>query len=42
MAKTNKPEWLNTPLINTLRWKDDGGKISKHQHPAVNPIKEKK
>ena len=42
MAKTNRSEWLNTPLINTLRWKDDGGKISEAQHPAVDSIKEKK
>jgi hypothetical protein len=42
MAKTNKPEWPNTPPINTLRWRDEGGKISESQHPAVDPIKEKK
>lgn len=28
MVKTIKPEWLNTELINLLRWEDDGGKIT--------------
>lgn len=27
MVKTIRPEWLNTELINMLRWEDDGGKI---------------
>jgi hypothetical protein len=27
MDKKIRPEWLNTELINTLRWEDDGGKI---------------
>jgi hypothetical protein len=36
MVKTIKPEWLNTELINILRWEDDGGKIAEINHSTFD------
>ena len=32
MVRTIRPEWLNTELLNILRWADDGGKITAYTH----------
>ena len=42
MVKITKPEWLNTPLINTLRREEEGDKISETNQLALDRLKEKK
>jgi hypothetical protein len=42
MAKTIRPEWMNSQLITTLRGEQDGDKISEANHPARDQTKEKK
>jgi hypothetical protein len=42
MVKTIKPEWLNTELINILRWEDDGGKIIEMNHSTFDQKRSKK
>ena len=37
MVKTIRPAWLNTELINILRWEDDGGKIIETDHFVLDP-----
>ncbi len=37
MVKIIRPEWLNTELINILRWEDDGGKIIETDHLVLDP-----
>lgn len=32
VVKNTRPEWLNTNLINILRWEDDGGKVIERDH----------
>src|ERR1051326_4104627 len=36
MVNTIRPEWLNTELINILRWEDDGGKITEMNHSTFD------
>jgi hypothetical protein len=42
MVKTIKPEWLNTELVNILRWEDDGGKIVETNHSTFDEKRRKK
>ena len=42
MAKTMKPEWLNTQLITSLRWAEGVGNISETNRPVLERTKEKK
>ena len=42
MVKARKPEWLNIPLIHSLRREDHGGKTSETNHPVFDQAKEKK
>src|SRR5512145_951888 len=46
MVKKIRPEWLNTELMNILRWEDDGGKIigpdrSTRAQKRTNPMKKR-
>lgn len=46
VIKKIRPEWLNAELINTLRWEDDGGKITGPDRPTraqkrINPMKKR-
>lgn len=41
MVKTIRPEWLNTELINILRWEDDGGKIIGFSHSTSDQTRRK-
>ena len=46
MAKTMRPGWLNTQLINTLRWEESDGKMSGMDHSTFdqkgeNPMKKR-
>lgn len=42
MVKTIRPEWLNTELINILRWEDDGGKIIEMNHSTSDQKRRRK
>jgi hypothetical protein len=42
MPKTTKPEWLNTQLITTLRWQEDGGKVIETNHSTFDEKRRKK
>jgi hypothetical protein len=42
MVKGIKPEWLNTELINILRWEDDGGKITGFNRSTSDSEKEQR
>ncbi|HEX5944356.1 MAG TPA: hypothetical protein VFY66_18885 [Anaerolineales bacterium] len=36
MVKTTRPEWLNTQLINTLRWEENDGKMIEMNHSTFD------
>lgn len=42
MVQRIKPEWLNTELINILRWEDDGGKITEINHATFDQKRREK
>jgi hypothetical protein len=41
MVKATKPDWLNTPLINTLRQEPDCGEITETNRPESHQKGEK-
>ena len=42
MARAIKPEWLNTQLINTLRWEEDDEKMIEMSHSTLDLKRRKK
>ena len=42
MAKAIRPEWLNTQLINTLRWEEDDEKMIEMNHSTFDLNRRKK